>query len=63
VFCDQEHRDEVERLFTAKAKASPGGPRDLASALESMSLCIARRKAQEPSARAFFAEKTPEKPR
>jgi hypothetical protein len=31
-----------------------GGPRTLAGALEAVNLCVARRKAQEPSLRAFF---------
>jgi alanyl aminopeptidase len=53
-FCDQAHKDEMERLFAPKAQAFTGGPREVQSALESMGLCIARRKAQEPSARAFF---------
>jgi cytosol alanyl aminopeptidase len=53
-FCDQPHKDEMERLFAPKAQAYTGGPREVQNAMEAMSLCIARRKAQEPSARAFF---------
>jgi cytosol alanyl aminopeptidase len=56
-YCDRAHRDELEKLFGTRAAALEGGPRDLAGALENMNLCIARRAAQEPSARAFFAHK------
>jgi alanyl aminopeptidase len=55
-YCDRAHRDELEKLFAPRIASIEGGPRSLANALEEMSLCIARRAAQEPSARAFFAK-------
>jgi alanyl aminopeptidase len=55
VFCDEEHAGDIERFFAPKAEALEGGPRALASTLEEVRLCAARRKAQEPSARAMFA--------
>jgi len=56
-FCDRAHKDELENLFAPRIAAIEAGPRSLAGALEQMSLCVARRSAQEPSARAFFAGK------
>ena len=56
-YCDRGHRDEIEKLFTPRIPALEGGPRSLAGVLEEMSLCIARRAAHEPGARAFFARK------
>ncbi len=54
-FCDDAHAAELEAFFTPKIANLDGGPRNLANALESMRLCVARRKAQEDSLRAFFA--------
>jgi alanyl aminopeptidase len=56
-FCDRPHAEELERLFRGRIEAIPGGPRELAAALEEMKLCVARRSAEEPGARAFFAKK------
>jgi cytosol alanyl aminopeptidase len=55
-YCDEAHVSEVEAFFTPKIAALDGGPRNLANAVESMRLCVARRKAQEDSIRAFFAK-------
>jgi alanyl aminopeptidase len=56
VFCDEAHLAEVERFLAPKAPAIEGAPRVLASTLEDIRLCIAKRKAEEPAARAFFAK-------
>jgi alanyl aminopeptidase len=56
-FCDRAHRDAVEKLFTPRLPSLEGGPRVLAGVLEGISLCVARREAQEAGARAFFAKK------
>ncbi len=57
VFCDDAHAAEVEAFFTPDRIAKiEGAPRVLASTLEEVRLCAAKRKAQEPSARAFFAK-------
>ncbi len=56
-FCDRAHRDAVEKLFTPRLPKLEGGPRVLATVLEAVSLCVARREAQEAGARAFFAKK------
>jgi alanyl aminopeptidase len=56
VYCDEEHARDLEAFFTPKIQAIEGGPRVLATTLEEMRLCAARRKVQEPSARAFFAK-------
>jgi cytosol alanyl aminopeptidase len=56
-YCDRGHRAELEKLFAPRVDKIEGGPRSLAGALEEMSLCAARREANEPGARAFFARK------
>jgi alanyl aminopeptidase len=53
-FCDGLHAADVEAFFTPKIESIEGGPRTLASTLEDVRLCAARRDAQEPSARAMF---------
>lgn len=53
-FCDRAHADRASALFGPRVSALHGGPRTLAGALEAVNLCVARRKAQEPSLRAFF---------
>lgn len=55
-FCDDAHLAEVERFLGPRASSVEGAPRVLASTLEEIRLCIARRKAEEPAARAFFAK-------
>jgi cytosol alanyl aminopeptidase len=55
-YCDEAHAAEMEAFFTPKIAKLDGGPRNLANALESMRLCVARRKAQEDSLRSFFAK-------
>ncbi|MBI2395738.1 MAG: M1 family metallopeptidase [Deltaproteobacteria bacterium] len=55
-FCDPAHADEVEAFFSPRIAALEGGPRNLATSLESMRLCIARRNAHDESLRAFFAK-------
>ncbi|HKD18066.1 MAG TPA: ERAP1-like C-terminal domain-containing protein [Thermoanaerobaculia bacterium] len=53
-FCDPEHRREVADFFQERASKLPGGPRNLAQALEGIDLCIASRAAQEPGVREFL---------
>lgn len=55
-FCDAPHVAEVAAFFSPKIAALDGGPRNLASALEAMQLCVARRSAHEAGLRAFFAK-------
>jgi len=55
VFCDDAHAKDVEAFFTpARIAGIDGAPRVLANTLEDIRLCAAKRKVQEPSARAFF---------
>jgi cytosol alanyl aminopeptidase len=56
-FCDEPHADDVQAYFAPKIATLEGGPRALASAVEDIKLCAARKKAQEPSARELFAKK------
>lgn len=54
-FCDAAHADAIERVFTERAKRLDGGPRDTASAVESVRLCAARRDAAGPALKAIFS--------
>jgi cytosol alanyl aminopeptidase len=57
VFCDDAHAKDVEAFFTAdRIAAIEGAPRVLASTLEDIRLCAAKRSKQEPSAREFFSK-------
>lgn len=42
-FCDEDHRAAVEAFFLPRIEAMPGGPRNLAATLETITLCAARR--------------------
>jgi alanyl aminopeptidase len=55
-FCDEAHRADLEAFFKERVGKLTGGPRHLAQALESISLCSARRKALEPSLSAFLKQ-------
>ena len=58
VFCDEAHAKDVEAFFTpARLAQIDGGPRVLASTLEDIRLCTAKRKPQEASARELFGKK------
>ena len=57
VFCDDAHAAEIESFFGPKAAGIEGGPRQLASTLEEVRLCVARRKAYEASAKTLFSVK------
>ncbi|HET9679004.1 MAG TPA: ERAP1-like C-terminal domain-containing protein, partial [Gammaproteobacteria bacterium] len=56
LFCSTEKAQEVETFFTGKVEELPGGPRNLAQALEVIRLCAAQKQAQSESAQAFFKE-------
>jgi alanyl aminopeptidase len=56
-FCDLERREEVRAFFEPRIAAMPGGPRNLAGALEAITLCAARRQAQRESVERFFASR------
>jgi alanyl aminopeptidase len=53
-FCDEHHARDVEEFFGPKIQSIEGGPRALASTVENVRLCAARRAAQEASGKAFF---------
>jgi alanyl aminopeptidase len=58
VFCDEAHAKDVETFFTPERLAKiDGGPRVLASTLESIRLCAVKRAKQEPSAREMFGKR------
>jgi alanyl aminopeptidase len=54
-YCDEDHAKDVEAFFGPKIDGVEGGPRALASTLEEVRLCAARRGAQLASAKEFFA--------
>jgi len=53
-FCDDEHRTDVASFFSSSIANYTGGPRTLNQVLEQISLCVAFRKAQLPSAETFL---------
>lgn len=55
-FCDASGRAELAAFFEPRVKEYTGGPRNLAQALESVDLCIARKKAYEASLVGFLKE-------
>jgi alanyl aminopeptidase len=56
-FCDEAHARDIETFFTPSIVSRvEGAPHVLASTLEGVRLCAARRRVQEPSARALFGE-------
>jgi alanyl aminopeptidase len=55
-FCDAERASDVRAFFEPRVGATQGGPRNLAAAVESVSLCAARRAHARESAAAFFAD-------
>ncbi|HVY46353.1 MAG TPA: M1 family aminopeptidase, partial [Minicystis sp.] len=55
-FCDEAQRASAEAFFAPRAAKITGGPRVLAQVMESVRLCIARKKAMEPSVTAFLAK-------
>jgi alanyl aminopeptidase len=52
--CDDSRKPEIEAFFTPKVEKLDGGPRVMAQALESLSLCSAQRKAEAPGVEAFL---------
>ena len=55
-FCDEARAGEVEKFFQPKVSSLSGGPRNLASSVESIRLCSARRVALESGLRSFLSE-------
>jgi hypothetical protein len=53
-FCDPGHRAEVQAFFEERVKQYSGGPRNLTQTLESIDVCIARKKALEPELSGFL---------
>ena len=54
-FCDEPHAAAVEELFRPRIDDLPGGPRNLAGALEGIRLCAARVEAHREATTEFFA--------
>jgi len=55
-FCDEAQRAEAESFFKPRLDKLPGGPRNLAKALERVHLCSTLKSAQEKSLSAFLAK-------
>jgi cytosol alanyl aminopeptidase len=53
-YCDTAHRQDVETFFQGRSTKYTGGPRILTQVLEGIDLCVAYKKAQEPSATEFL---------
>ena len=53
-FCDEHHRHDAAEFFEGRSTKYGGGPRNLAQTLESIDLCVAYKKAQQPSLTEFL---------
>lgn len=53
--CSEQGRKEVASFFAERIKSVPGGERTLAETLESITLCQARRSAQQPAIERFLS--------
>jgi len=53
-YCDADHRQDAKSFFDGRSTKYTGGPRNLAQMLEEIDLCVAYKKAQEPSVSAFL---------
>ncbi len=56
-FCDEAHRARAEAFFKDRMAKINGGPRRLEQALEAVSVCMAGKKAEEPSLTAFLKKR------
>lgn len=48
-FCDERHRHDAADFFEGRSTKYTGGPRNLSQTLESIDLCVAYQKTQQPS--------------
>jgi len=55
-YCDTGHRQDVETFFNGRSTKYTGGPRILTQVLEGIDLCVAYKKAQEPSVAEFLQQ-------
>ena len=53
-FCDAQHRQDAGAFFEGRSTKYKGGPRVLAEILEGIDICIAYKKAQQPSLASFL---------
>ena len=53
-YCDEQHRQDVKTFFDGRSTKYTGGPRNLAQVLERIDLCVAYKKAQQPSVNEFL---------
>ena len=53
-FCDETQRADVEAFFGPRAPKLEGGTRNLAQTLETISLCVALKQAQQPNVSRFL---------
>ena len=53
-YCDDAHRQDAATFFQGRSTKYTGGPRNLAQMLEQIDLCVAFKKAQQPSVAEFL---------
>jgi len=53
-YCDEAHRRDAAGFFEGRSTKYYGGPRNLAQILERIDLCVAFKKAQQPSVTEFL---------
>lgn len=55
-YCDEGHREDAKSFFEGRSTKYTGGPRNLAQMLEGIDLCVAYKKAQQPSVTEFLKQ-------
>ncbi|MGH9584751.1 MAG: ERAP1-like C-terminal domain-containing protein, partial [Bryobacteraceae bacterium] len=53
-YCSEQGKNEIENFFKPRIGQFTGGPRMLSQVVEGIGVCIAEKKAQEPSVAAFL---------
>ncbi len=53
-FCDEQHRHDAADFFAGRSTKYTGEPRNLSQTLESIDLCVAYKKTQQPSLTQFL---------
>jgi alanyl aminopeptidase len=56
-FCSEEAATEVTRFFEPRVESLPGGPRNLAGAIEAITLCAHKARAHGPAVERTFAHR------
>jgi hypothetical protein len=53
-YCTDQGKQEIENFFKPRIEQFTGGPRMLSNVVEGIGVCVAEKKAQQPSVEAFL---------